>query len=564
MDGCGLHHPLRHMTRLIFLLWVALAAAGAQAQSSVVPASHGVYEWLHTQRVNGSIAGYQHEQRPMSRGDVLGFLRQAELKNHALSRTDRSLLQDYLNEFDFGRFRHNRTFIQDAIGWFSHSVPDGMSARRDPHLFAGITRDSLLTGAYYVQYTFGNFSLNDASGRKNGPISAVAMKGFMNLGGFGLHIEAENASIHRHIDLLAYDPQWGATYEQDFTASQGARTSTTYRYEGFVSYQRPYLSLHLGTGALSLGPYVTDALLVREDAPYFTSFRYQIGTPKLNFSYMHGHLFSEAAYERTIYRGDTIVTKRSPQRWISSHRLTIEPIPQLTFMLHETIVYAARGLDANYLNPMFPYLFGEYNTGDRDNNMIGADVIARPISGTELFASLLIDDLPDISKIVKLDSTKMIFTLGLHQTLPFDTQLGASYTRSDANMYTHFMRLNTYENLNRPLGHSIGPNAEEWALRLTTRLPYRSKAMLGGRFIRKGLNPLGQNVGGDLLAGRETLAVPLYDGADVHDRRVLEAVLETEPFRGVRFSLSVSDTEVLKGTRIPSETFVDLRFSYGF
>ena len=552
------------MRSSILLILMLAFASLTQAQSSVVPASHGVYEWLHTQRVNGTIAGYQHEQRPMSRGDVLGFLRQAELKNHALSRTDRSLLQDYLNEFDFGRFRHNRTFIQDAIGWFSHSVPDGMSARRDPHLFAGITRDSLLTGAYYVQYTFGNFSLNDASGRKNGPISAVAMKGFMNLGSFGLHIEAENASIHKNIDLLAYDPQWGATHEQDVTASWGLRTSTTYRYEAFASYQRPYLSLHFGSGAMSLGPYLTEALVVREDAPYFTSLRAQIGTPKVNFSYMHGHLFSSASFNQTVYQGDTITYRRGPQRWIASHRLTIEPIPQITFGLHETIIYSARGLDMNYLNPVFPFIFGEYNTGDRDNNMIGADVIVRPVPGTELFASLLIDDLPSIDKIVKLDSTKMIFSLGLHQKLPFNTQLGASYTRSDAHMYTHFMRLNTYENLNRPLGHSIGPNAEEWALRLTARMPYRSKVMLGGRFIRKGLNPPGLNVGGDLLAGLNTLAVPLYDGADVHDRRVLEAVLETEPFRGIRFSLSVADTDVLKGTRIPSERFVDFRFSYGF
>jgi hypothetical protein len=88
--------------------------------------------------------------------------------------------------------------------------------------------------------------------------------------------------------------------------------------------------------------------------------------------------------------------------------------------------------------------------------------------------------------------------------------------------------------------------------------------MLGGRFIRKGLNPPGLNVGGDLLAGLGTLAVPLYEGADVHDRRVLEAVLETEPYRGLRFSLSVADTDVLKGSRIPSERFVDFRLSYGF
>lgn len=552
------------MRALLFLIWIGFAATGIHAQSSVVPASHEVYDWLHTQRVNGTIAGYQHEQRPMSRGDVLGFLRQAERMTSALSRTDRALLQDYLNEFDFSRFRHNRTFLKDLTGWFSHSVPDGMSARRDPHLFAGVTADSALSGAYYVQYTFGNFGLTDASGTRRGPISAVAMKAFMNLNGFGMHIEAENASIHKNIDLLAYDPQWGATYEQDLTASQGARTSTTYRYEGFVSYQRPYVSAHFGTGAMSLGPYVTDALLLRQDAPYFTSFRAKIGTPKLNFSFMHGHLFSEAAFERRMYGGDTITTKRSPQRWIASHRLTIEPIPQITFSLHETIVYAARGLDMNYLNPMFPYLFGEYNTGDRDNNMMGVDVIARPMAGTELFVSLLVDDLPDISKIVKLDSTKMVFTLGLHQKLPFDTQLGASYTRSDANMYTHYMRLNTYENLNRPLGHSIGPNAEEWAMRLSKRLPFRSSVMVGGRFIRKGLNPPGQNVGGDLLSGLATLAIPMYEGADVHDRRVLEAVLQTEPFRGVRFSLSLSDTEVLKGARIPSETFADFRFSYGF
>ncbi len=554
------------MRTSLLLVTLLLLGSSAMAQSSVVPASHPVYEWLHTQRVNGSITGYQHEQRPMSRGDVLGYLRQAEAgaERGRLGRTDRLLLEDFMNEFDFSRFRHNRRFMRDAIGWFSHSVPSGMTERRDPHLFAGITADSSLSGAYYVQYTFGSFGLTDDSGSRNGPVSAVAMKAFMNLNGFGMHIEAENASIHSNIDLLKYDPQWGATYEQDETTANGIPTSTTYRYEGFVSYQRPYVSLHFGSGAMSMGPYVTEPLQIRQDAPYFTSFRYQIGTPKLNFSYMHGHLFSEARFMDILYQQDTIRIRRGPQRWIASHRLTIEPIPQVTIGLHETIVYSARGLDMNYLNPMFPYLFGEYNTGDRDNNMIGADVMIRPMPGTELFGSLLIDDLPSIDKIVKLDSTKMIFSLGMHQKLSTNTQLGMSYTRSDAHMYTHYMRLNTYENLNRPLGHSIGPNAEEWAVRLTTRLPYRTRIMTGYRFIRKGLNPPGQNVGGDLLAGFNTLSVPLYDGADVHDRQVLELSLATEPYRGIRISLDVTDTRVLKGTRIPSERFMDLRFSYGF
>lgn len=553
------------MKSTILCLLLLGVASLVEAQSSVVPAHHPVYEWLLTQRVNGIVTGYRHEIRPMSRGDVLGFLNQAQSKQSDLSRTDQLLLHDFFNEFDFRRFRHNRTFIQDAIGWFSHSVPQGVTARRDPHLFAPITPDSVLYGAFYVQYTFGNFSLRDDAGKRNGPISAVAMKGFLNhSNGFGMHIEAENASIHGNIPLLRYDPQWGHTHEQDVTTRAGNPSSTSYRYEGFVSYQRPYLSIHFGTGATSLGPYVTEPLIIREDAPYFTSFRYDIGTPKLMFTYMHGHLFSEASFSQRIYMGDTITVRRSPERWITMHRLTIEPIPQITFGLYETVIYSARGLDVNYLNPMFPYIFGEYNSGDRDNNLLGADVVARPIPGTELFGSLLIDDMPSIDKIVKLDSTKMIFTVGMHQRLPANLQLGMSYTRSDAHMYSHYMRLNTYENLNRALGHSIGPNAEEWAIRLTSRLPYRTRIMAGYRFIRKGLNPPGENVGGDLLNGLNTLAVPLYEGADLHDRRLLELDVVTEPYRGIRFALGIADTRVLKGAQIPSETFVDFRFSYGF
>ena len=80
------------------MLTALTGRAGAQ-QSSIVPATHSIYDWLFTQRVFGRLPDYNMEVRPTSRGVILGHLRKLATDSATMSGTDRGLLRDFLNEF---------------------------------------------------------------------------------------------------------------------------------------------------------------------------------------------------------------------------------------------------------------------------------------------------------------------------------------------------------------------------------------------------------------------------------------------------------------------------------
>jgi hypothetical protein len=130
-------------------------------------------------------------------------------------------------------------------------------------------------------------------------------------------------------------------------------------------------------------------------------------------------------------------------------------------------------------------------------------------------------------------------------------------------MYTHFQRLNTYENARQSLGHRLGPNAEEFALQLSGWLPLRTRFIGDVILAKKGLNPADANVGGDLLDGVGVFGA-LYDGADVQETLTMNLLVQTQPLRGFQLSAAITDMRVLKGDRITPFRFIDLRFGYGF
>ena len=565
MEGKRLHRSL-FLVVLLFAFDGSALAGSARAQSSLVPANHSVYSWLEMQRVNGLVPEYQDEIRPQSRATVVGLLHELERDSTKLSHVHRQLLHDFLNEFDMSRLVENGLFKREFFRGLPKTAGTAIKARTDPFIYAGMTADSMFSGAFYLQYGLGDFRLMQNGQTSSGYLATKGFKAFVNTNfGLGFHVQADNVYMANNPSLLSHDEKWGTTSR--VRVEHGNASSS---YEAFVSYRRKYLEMHLGNGSLSMGPAVTDPLIIRPDAPNIAFFRLQVGTPKLNFVSLQGSLEGDPFEVHALYQNDSITIRQASNRWVAMQRLTWQPYRKLTLALHEMSVYSGRGLDIDYLNPVSPQFFSQRDKGDRDNLFVGSDIIARPIAGSEIFGTFLIDDIKRLGQLLTLDTSKMIFTVGARQRLMQNVQLAASYTRSDAFTYTHWLRLNTWEEFGHPLGQSIGPNAKEVAFRATTWLPLRTKVMVGTRWIKQGLNPVDasgkviKNVGGDLLAGLPNNYPGLFHGADVHDTRRLELELQTEFIRGLNISLKIQDAKVTRGTQLPGNRFVDFRLSYGY
>jgi hypothetical protein len=553
-------------------LCIAMPSGVAHPQSvqaSIVPATHSVYDWLDQQRVFGRLPGYEAEERPMSRGTILAHLRTVERDSAHLSRTDRALLTDFLNEFDFKRLEANGLFRKSLIENPPKGVIDAVRDRRDPYIYAGPIGDSTITGAFWVRKGSGEGWSSGAGVNEYAYLWTRGLRAFVNSSsGLGFHVE---------LDMAYANDAWLYRLDPRLRVNETFLNDTTFpptAYETWVSFQRHNLFIAMGKGASAFGPGVTDPLVLREGAPSLGQFRITLGPQKLHLTFVQAQLDGAQETDTTFVSGKPIVATSPVPRWVAMTRVTWNPIPQLGVTLHQMTVYSLRGVDFEYLNPLLPSLFGGTDKASDDNGFVGADVIGRPFKGTELTASALIDDAKGYNfKPFGHDTAKVALNLSAQQRLPLDIRLGLSYTKVDPFTYTNHVATDAWTISGVPLGPAIGPNADEVAIRLTRWFPWRTRVMIGTRHIRKGLDPLDATgnvlnvVGGDLgepLNATGGVYGSFLTGSDLQEYRLDELEFESEPIRGLHMTAAMQSIAIIKGTRVPGTHSWFLRWSYGF
>lgn len=543
----------------------ARAQADAPTQASVVPATHSVYDWLQQQRVFGRLPTYEDEERPMSRGTILGHLRTLERDSARLSGTDRGLLREFLNEFDFARLEANGLFRKALVENPPDGVVDGIRTRRDPYVYAGHLGDPTISAALWIRKGWGEGWSGGAGSNDYAFLWAKGARAFVNsTSGLGFHAELDNAFANSAF-VYRLDPRLSvyAAFLQDSTNPPTA-------FETWVSYQRPKLFIMMGKGAAAFGPAVTDPVLLRVGAPSLGQLRITVGPPVLHLTFMHGQLDGDLQTDTAWVNGQRAIATSPVPRWVALTRVTWNPSPKITATLHQMTVYSRRGIDFEYLNPLLPSLFGGLEKGSADNGFVGLDLIGRPIAGTELKWSALIDDAAGYNfKPFGTGWAKIALNVGAEQRLPYDVRLGVSYTRVDAYVYTNTLGTDAWQIRGVPMGAEIGPNADEVAFRLTRWFPWRTRLMLGTRHVRKGLNPLNasgnqaKDVGGNILSTLDTYG-PFLLGSDLQSYRRDELELDSEPLRGFHMTARMNSIVVIGGTRTPGRHSWMLRWSYGF
>jgi len=198
-----------------------------------------------------------------------------------------------------------------------------------------------------------------------------------------------------------------------------------------------------------------------------------------------------------------------PRKYGAFHQLTFRPIPQLSFSLFESTVYATelangrRGFELQYLNPLIFYRSIEQYIGSPDNSTLGLQAKANILKRFQLYGQLMIDDLnlgqrkngPGWvgNKVGWQAGLKWIDVLGIPM---LDLQL--EYNRLRPYMYNHFNPSSNYAHYGQPLAHSRGANLQDFTAIVRYQPLNRLNLSLRYTYTAQGLDSTGRNFGSNI------------------------------------------------------------------
>ena len=517
-------------TAAVALLLLPLCAI---AQPEIVPAEHRVYDWLADQRAAGVLPEYRHETLPYDRAEVRRQLDSLAAHAGRLGPSGRFWLGEFRREF-FEPLDRVHSYVGDGrAGFLDRDAERTFGFFRDSTWRVSIWGEGVVEGraadddltpgglARSAQLTF-EASYKDRVGLYTSTLSGTQMTG--------------------SADVLASDPVLAPLYyvavDPENIAGPFDRTTASLRVVG-----GPF-SAEIANERLRLGASVDAPVVLADGADYLPFVRLGIKTRSVTVQALHAALSSPSRFvvdEPT--EGDFFLD--APQRYLTLHRLEVQPTGWWTWAYTGMAVYGRRGPELAYLNPLYPVKAAEHALYDRDNTLFSLETTVRPLRGVEGNFTWLVDDLATSTLGDGDYGNKWAIQTGLKLALPrTGTTLFGEYVRIEPYTYSHRFQedgfyFNSYVHNGFGLGHPLGPNADQWLLGLSAWMPYRARVRVSGRYVRKGENVLADdgtlvNVGGDVRNGeppedgqKAFLAGELFQGPGIR------VVTELEPARGV-------------------------------
>jgi hypothetical protein len=545
-----------HSLRAVLLVLVLPGFLSAQV--SLVPADHPVYDWLGRQRAIGLAPDYSYEMLPLSRERITNALRQIGQRDDKLSAQDRELLHSYAAEFaaDSIPVAQRNTLLQGFDSTFMASVKKKtrlLFSQTEPHVFAYMDSASRSNVVVDFHWSAGAVDADDPPDTISHKIAFAGGRVYGTIyDRVGFHLEGGNAYGGPGI---RYHPYWGKTFETSVS-----RRSTTLLAQGFVSWRDRGFRVDVGNGTQRVGLGAREAVILRPESPSYNWLRLGFDSRYVQYGVMYGSLQGPRS---EVFLPGGIKSAISPWRWLVLQRLQLRPFSRLQLSFTETVTYSNRGFDPAYLNPIYPLKLGEYETNDKDNPVWYFDGVFRPVSRVELYGTLGLDDLNELSDLLKPTGrrsindtlTKLLVQTGATVAAPFGVDLQVEFLRVEPFFYTHRYPLNSYHINGFSLANDLGPNADQRMVALRQWLPRRSWIRASVASVRHGRNVVDstgkvvRDVGGSIGSSFVDQRVLFLDG-DVHRYRTVAIDAHAEPWRGIAFNLSYEKRDVGQGKQI--------------
>lgn len=442
----------------------AFFAGQAFSQSAALQVEHWAYPFLDRLETNGVIVSEDFNMRPFSRLAVAELLLQANepAKLKLLSEIDQKLHAQLMGEFHEEIYqlapetKIDSTFIERHLfTWKS----EGIRAHFDGRL----AQDSRYENKKAVDLGI------PGSTTAWGIIARIQLHKSLSINVDG------GGYVLNGVDSLAntvFSPSLGLPVTEgafvDFTVTDNVSST--------VNFKLPWFELELGRNLVAWGPGYRGNLLVSQNSNFYdlikTTFRYK----RVKYEYFHGFLNSDRA------------------KFLMAHRLELYPLKRFRISISESVVYGERDVEPLYLNPFMPIIVSERHVGNKDNNMLALDAtLFLKKNRMKIYTEILFDDFDFSENIFSAWVNKWGALAGIFWPDPFglkNSDFRFEVVRLQPFVYSHKQSRNTYSNYNMPIGHWLGPDADDWYFEFTHKPSAQISVGVSWEQRRRGQNDI--------------------------------------------------------------------------
>lgn len=232
---------------------------------------------------------------------------------------------------------------------------------------------------WLIDATAGALAASDA--RRDPVRPATDSAGLYPQGGMELALELPHLTLvtsPRFDDRLRYDPDYHGKKDR-FVAGRAS--------EAYLAASWRYFEVFFGTMDRNWGPAEADGLLLSDNPYNFDHLMLRFGPQRLRLELVATQLDPLPLWD----------TSQPVNRYLSIHRLEVQPSQRLAFSLTESAVYAQTGgiprsFEPWYLNPLNLFLLSQADGATTSNALLAADVAWRPRGTLRLAAQGYLDD----------------------------------------------------------------------------------------------------------------------------------------------------------------------------
>lgn len=445
---------------LLLLLFLACPVA-SRAQGVDVPVGHWSYDFLERMEAKGVLERVWNTTLPLSRQEMASYLacviEKVQIGDPRISRVDQDQLEWLKMEF------------YDELSWLGIEVDT-----EERHLMKWREgEDHLIV----------DFALNQRGASRNGggedySLLDTAAEGLVRGGLRGslfYSIHIKYAAVVSNKDYLSKEdvPLTG------FFSSRGSYGYYDFT-DAYLVLRLPWLDFQFGKQPFSWGPGRRGNLALSTNAPSFDYFLLRAKFWRLKFTSLTGFLKttlidSTRSYEE-VHSSVTYSREEYRRKYIAAHRGELILWPGVKVGVGEAMIYGDRDLDPAYLNPLMFFWSAQHHWGDRDNEVMEADIKLNLIPGYTFYGAFLVDELYLKGLLTGNARNKVAYQGGVYLVDPLglkDFDLRLEYTRVMPGVYTHKFRVNTYTNYGEILGYWSGENSDDLYLEARYRPSHR-------------------------------------------------------------------------------------------
>ena len=529
---------------LVPLIFTFLATT-VFAQTVNVPLSHWIYDVLSRWETEGFIPNIFEHTKPYSRMEVAEYLKPV-FEIYAedpgkLSRVDREYLDysavEFREELERVKARLPQKIMETRFQklkknsplkgiWPSWVYPNQRNTLVINHDEFNFYADPVLEGA------FGKFvSAGDTLQRRN-----RQSDGFLMRGNMGEHIGYYFMLMQNRLFSNPPIPNVDVLEESGFQRLDkgGSNETNVDENVAYVTFNFKYFNILFGREYNQWGAGEHGQLVLSTNAPVMDQVKLTVRYWRFKFTYIAASLVYIAPGARKSIKD----VPPTDVYW-SGTRMEVNLGKGFRLGASQSVIYGGRNQQPGYLNPVAFFSSVEHFYGDLDNTAFSTDFSWRILPGFKTYGEILIDD----NKLSKLGSdffgNKFGYKWGTFWVNPLgvkDVDFLAEYTRVKPYVYSHtFKDFNKYKHYDTIIGDFIGPNSDDWFLRL--RKYFHRRLRLEGTFehYRHGKNLPDRNVGGDPDRPWQTgdsRRAPFLDGQLI-TRTVWSAELRYEALRNL-------------------------------